>query len=41
VRFLRSLGEDDPQRAYGAGETPPDLAQAFLGEIDRHLDDRL
>jgi PHD/YefM family antitoxin component YafN of YafNO toxin-antitoxin module len=38
--FERLRRQADPQRAYGAGETPPDLAQAFLGEIDRHLDER-
>lgn len=28
-----------PQRVYGAGETPPDLAAAFSREIDRVLED--
>lgn len=33
---LRGLG--DPQKAYGAGETPPEIADKFLAEIDRLLD---
>lgn len=39
--FERLRRQGDPQQAYGAGETPPDIAQGFLAEIDRHLDDRL
>lgn len=35
---LRRLG--DPQRVYGAGETPPNIAAEFTAEIDRLLDDR-
>jgi prevent-host-death family protein len=37
--FERLKAQGDPQRAYGAGETPPDLAARFLGEIDGVLDD--
>jgi prevent-host-death family protein len=33
---LRKAG--DPQRAFGAGETPSDIAAPFLAEIDRVLD---
>ncbi|MCW2319260.1 hypothetical protein M2322_004829 [Rhodoblastus acidophilus] len=33
---LRSSG--DPQRAFGAGETPHEIAAPFLAEIDRVLD---
>ena len=32
---LRRCG--DPQRVYGAGETPGDIADQFLQEIDRVL----
>lgn len=37
--FERLRHQADPQRAYGAGETPLGLAQGFLAEIDRHLND--
>jgi prevent-host-death family protein len=37
--FERLRRQGDPQRAYGAGETPPDLAEGFLAEIDRHLNE--
>ena len=37
--FERLRRHADPQRVYGAGETPPDLAAAFAREIDRVLDD--
>lgn len=37
--FERLRRQGDPQRAYGAGETPLGLAQGFLAEIDRHLDE--
>ncbi|QGM45087.1 type II toxin-antitoxin system prevent-host-death family antitoxin [Methylocystis heyeri] len=33
---LRKAGA--PQRAFGAGETPPEIAGPFLAEIDRVLD---
>jgi len=35
--FERLRRQGDPQRAYGPGETPPDLARQFLTEIDRAL----
>jgi prevent-host-death family protein len=28
----------DPRRAYGAGEAPPELAEALLSAIDQTLD---
>ena len=37
--FERLRREGDPQRVYGAGETPPELAARFVLEIDRVLDD--
>ncbi|MGL5116204.1 MAG: type II toxin-antitoxin system Phd/YefM family antitoxin, partial [Beijerinckiaceae bacterium] len=37
--FDRLRRHADPQRVYGAGETPPDLAAAFSREIDRVQDD--
>jgi prevent-host-death family protein len=33
--FERLMREDDPRRAYGSGETPSDLADILLGELDR------
>lgn len=36
--YNRLRGLADPQRAYGAGETPPETADRFLAEIDRILD---
>lgn len=36
--FNRLRQGADPQRVYGAGETPADIAELFLGEIDRILD---
>ena len=35
--FQRLGRQGNPQRAYGAGETPPDLAQQLISEIDRTL----
>ena len=35
--FERLLRQVDPQRVYLAGETPPELAKRFIGEIDRVL----
>jgi PHD/YefM family antitoxin component YafN of YafNO toxin-antitoxin module len=37
--FERLRAQGDPQRAYGVGETPADLAAQFMGEIDRVLDE--
>jgi hypothetical protein len=37
--FERLKRHGDPQRVYGPGETPTELAAVFLGEIDRVLDD--
>jgi PHD/YefM family antitoxin component YafN of YafNO toxin-antitoxin module len=37
--FERLKRHGDPQRVYGAGETPPVLVAGFLSEIDRVLDD--
>lgn len=36
--FRRLRARADPQRAFGEGETPPDIASSFLSEIDRLLD---
>lgn len=33
--FERLLKDNDPRRAYGAGETPPEIAAIFLGELNR------
>lgn len=33
--FERLLAKDDPRRAYGAGETPSELASLLLTELDR------
>jgi PHD/YefM family antitoxin component YafN of YafNO toxin-antitoxin module len=38
--FDRLRAQADPQRAYGAGETPPDIAMRFLKEIDTLLDNK-
>jgi prevent-host-death family protein len=38
--FMRLGRQGDPQRAYGVGESPPELARSFLAEVDRHLNDR-
>ena len=38
--FERLRREGDPQRSYGVGETPPDLATRFVAEIDRAVDAR-
>jgi PHD/YefM family antitoxin component YafN of YafNO toxin-antitoxin module len=37
--FERLRRHGDPRQVYATGETPPELAAAFLGEIDRVLDD--
>ena len=37
--FERLKAQGDPQRAYGMGETPPDIAAHFLSELDHALDD--
>lgn len=36
--FERLRRAGDPQRAFGAGETPAEIAAPFLAEIDRALD---
>ncbi len=36
--FERLRRGGDPQRVYGVGETPSDIADQFLQEIDRILD---
>ncbi|MBY5827408.1 type II toxin-antitoxin system Phd/YefM family antitoxin [Rhizobium leguminosarum] len=33
--FERLKGNDDPRRVFAAGETPPELADLLLGELDR------
>ena len=33
--FERLMQRDDPRHAYGSGETPDDLAELLLGELDR------
>jgi len=35
--FNRIRQGGDPQKAFGAGETPPQIAELFLDEIDRVL----
>lgn len=37
--FNRLQRGADPQRVFGAGETPPALAELLIGEIDRVLDE--
>lgn len=37
--FERLMGRDDPRRAYAAGETPPELAELLLTELDRQSAD--
>ena len=34
-QYKRLRKTDDPRRVYGAGETPPDLADLFAAELDR------
>jgi prevent-host-death family protein len=36
--FERLRTSGDPQRVFGVGETPPEIAAPFLAEIDRVLD---
>ena len=33
--FERLISNDDPRRVYGPGETPSDLAELLLNELDR------
>lgn len=33
--YERLRGGNDPRRAYGPGETPPDIAAMFEAELDR------
>jgi prevent-host-death family protein len=33
--FERLKGNEDPRRVYAAGETPPELADLLLAELDR------
>jgi prevent-host-death family protein len=33
--YERLIGQSDPRRAYGLGETPPELAELLVAEIDR------
>lgn len=33
--YARLAGHADPRRAYGIGETPPELAEILLAELDR------
>jgi prevent-host-death family protein len=33
--FERLIAQDDPRRAYAAGETPPELAKILVTELDR------
>jgi prevent-host-death family protein len=37
--FERLARNDDPRRAYAAGETPPELAELLLRELDRQSAD--
>jgi len=39
--FNRLRTGGDPQRVYGVGETPTDIADRFISEIDRVLDEPL
>lgn len=34
-KYERLVNNSDPRRAYGPGETPPDLAASLLFELDR------
>ena len=33
--FERLIARDDPRRAYAAGETPPELSEILVAELDR------
>lgn len=33
--FDRLVTQSDPRRAFAAGETPPELAETLLNELDR------
>lgn len=33
--FERLVTQSDPRRAYATGETPPELAETLLSELDR------
>jgi prevent-host-death family protein len=33
--FERLVARSDPRRAFAAGETPPDLAEILVNELDR------
>jgi prevent-host-death family protein len=35
VEIYERLLRDDPRRVYAAGETPPELADLLLAELDR------
>ncbi|KPH06311.1 type II toxin-antitoxin system prevent-host-death family antitoxin (plasmid) [Rhizobium acidisoli] len=37
--FERLKGNEDPRRVYAAGETPSDLAELLIGELDRQSAD--
>jgi prevent-host-death family protein len=37
--FERMVGIDDPRRAYKTSETPPELADMILAELDRQAAD--
>lgn len=37
--YERLVGLEDPRRAYGPGETPDDLAEILLKELDRQSAD--
>lgn len=37
--FERLRDNGDPQRVYGTGEMPPELARLVVAEIDRILDE--
>jgi PHD/YefM family antitoxin component YafN of YafNO toxin-antitoxin module len=39
--FNRLRRGGDPQRVYGVAETPTDIADRFISEIDRVLDEPL
>jgi prevent-host-death family protein len=37
--FERMVGIEDPRRVYKTGETPPELADMILAELDRQAAD--
>lgn len=39
--FERLLSQDDPRRAYAAGEMPSELRDMFMGQLERDSADHL